>query len=127
MKGLLKNERCPLHKRRDCCGRQAVKDRPRRNPISGPVTRITDPTWPLGFIEVCSPAERRRRKHILIGRQDGKCAGCGEDFTDVRETELDHILPAPAGCKKNSHWSNIQVLCHECNSKKGSSRNWKGA
>lgn len=122
MKGLRKSERCPIHKSLYCCGREQANQMPRKNPVRGPVTRIDDLTWPLGFIEVCSPAEIRRRKHILIGRQAGKCAKCGNDFQDVREAELDHKIPAPAGCKKNSHWSNIQALCHMCNFEKGSKR-----
>jgi 5-methylcytosine-specific restriction endonuclease McrA len=93
---------------------------PRRNPIKGPVTRLPDGNG--GEIEVCSPSELRRRKLILIKKQNGICPLCNKPMHDVRETDLDHIVPRPAGCKKDSSWGNIQAVHHLCNLEKGSKR-----
>lgn len=49
----------------------------------------------------------------VFQRAGNKCTHCG---TTQRLT-LDHIKPVALG--GNGHESNLQVLCHSCNSKKG--------
>jgi hypothetical protein len=94
MKGLRKNERCPIHSRFDCCGREASKQMPRRNPIKGPVTRIPDQHHPRGYIERSArPLRCARLTHLKVKEQKGKCAECGKDFQDIREAVPDHIEP----------------------------------
>lgn len=122
MRGLRKSERCPIHKSLFCCGRESKNQMPRRTPIKGPVTRVPDATVPRGYIEVCSPSELRRRKMILIERQKGQCALCPWLINDVRDAEVDHKVPRPAGCLKDSHWDNIQAAHRSCNLAKGSRR-----
>lgn len=73
-----------------------------------------------------SVAERRDKRIELCIRQNWRCAYCGTIMSrnqgNFRSPELDHISPEPAGCSKNDVESNLQVLCHACNSQKGSSR-----
>ena len=53
-----------------------------------------------------------------IYERDGyKCKCCGRTDDEVY-LEIDHILPISKGGK--SQYNNLQTLCEECNSKKGS-------
>jgi 5-methylcytosine-specific restriction endonuclease McrA len=113
---------CPLHNSRYCCGRKERPAKPRRHPICGPVTRIPDEHNPRGYIEVCSPAEMRRRLIIKLKEQKGICALCGLPIEEFSDASLDHIEPQPAGCKKDSHPSNLQATHRLCNLEKGSKR-----
>src|ERR1035441_4916737 len=84
-------EVCPLHRRRDCCGRLRFprygRQRQARNGIWTPVHRGL---WRSeDGREKCSPTELRWRKNQLI-RTNPFCATCGEQFTDYDEIELAH-------------------------------------
>jgi hypothetical protein len=124
MSRLAKNERCPIHRSYQCCGREPAMQKPRKNPIRGPVTRIEDARIPRGYMEVCSPAELRRRKIKKLEAQKNICAICNEPIDDFNDCELDHIEPSPAGCKKDSHMDNLQATHYRCNREKGSIRNF---
>jgi 5-methylcytosine-specific restriction endonuclease McrA len=119
-----KNQICPLHRSLFCCGRERQEKVAFAKGVTqhGPVTRIPDFSVPRGYREVCTPAELRRRKDIKIREQQGVCALCHEPMTDYRDVELDHIIPQPAGCKKDSHLDNLQAVHHACNMAKGSQR-----
>ena len=55
-------------------------------------------------------------RHILYGRQEGKCGGCLVHFP-FRNLEADHIIPVSKGGSEDD--SNKQLLCGACNRKKG--------
>lgn len=115
MATLRKHAKCPIHgKLYGCCGR-AVK------PNFGPVRMLEDTNGDKR--EVCSPAELRRRKTILIAQQKNRCALCGELFDDFRDVEVDHILPrGMGGGRRDDSWGNIQAVHARCNFEKGSKR-----
>ncbi len=56
-------------------------------------------------------------KRRVYERQKGKCAICGEAF-EIRAMHADHIKPWVDGGKTEE--SNCQMLCRDCNLKKGS-------
>ena len=55
-------------------------------------------------------------KRDLFGEQAGRCNGCGTDFLYDNLT-VDHIVPRKHG--GTDHRSNLQLLCGNCNSRKG--------
>ena len=57
-----------------------------------------------------------RRTHFLDERQGGICPHCGKHF-DLEEMEGDHITPWAEGGVTIA--DNCQMLCKECNRKKG--------
>jgi hypothetical protein len=74
---------CPIHHSRFCCGREPVP-RERRTYQIG-VRRIDDPHHPRGYRELRSNAEMRKLMNRKIALQHGKCALCGEKFTDYSD------------------------------------------
>ena len=63
-------------------------------------------------IRAFSPAMKRR----AYERQKGRCANCGDEF-ELAQTEADHITPWADGGKTVQE--NCQVLCRDCNRRKG--------
>ncbi len=59
----------------------------------------------------------RTHKHVLFGKQEGKCGGCRSLF-QFRNFTVDHIVPDVKG--GTDHPENLQLLCGACNSVKGS-------
>ncbi|MGR4000699.1 MAG: DNA methyltransferase [Alphaproteobacteria bacterium] len=55
-------------------------------------------------------------KHVLFGKQEGRCNGCGRYFPFNNFTH-DHIIPLADGGMDVD--DNLQLLCNWCNSKKG--------
>lgn len=121
MSRLPKSQVCPIHRSKFCCGRESKESR-RRTPIRGPVTKIPDAHHPRGYIEVCSPAEIRRRLIIKMRQQVCICGICGLPIFEFSDAVADHIEPNPAGCKKDSHMDNLQAAHKLCNLAKGSQR-----
>lgn len=57
-----------------------------------------------------------QNKKNLYGEQGGFCLGCKTHFMQQHLT-VDHIIPVSKG--GTDHISNLQLLCHDCNSRKG--------
>ena len=58
----------------------------------------------------------RTHKHLLFGKQEGRCAGCQVAFP-FRNFTIDHVVPQSKG--GSDHFDNLQLLCGACNSTKG--------
>ena len=54
-------------------------------------------------------------KNFLYEKQNGICIGCTEHFK-LRNLTLDHIIPTSKN--GSEHITNLQLLCHMCNSVK---------
>src|SRR6185437_784709 len=138
-------ERCPIHRRMDCCGRKTrVQQRWRPNPVARDfanerskrtaerrrsferVRRIEDAHHPRGYREICSAAELRRRLLLKLEAQNGFCAICNEEIEDVREAAADHIEPrGMGGGRRDDSLDNLQATHARCNFAKGSKRNFR--
>ena len=66
--------------------------------------------------DIDAPIHYRKNKHILFGRQEGRCNGCRTEFP-FRIFEVDHIVPRSRG--GTDHLDNLQLLCSHCNRIKG--------
>ena len=62
------------------------------------------------------PIPYRKQKHVLFGRQEGRCGGCKVEFL-FRIMEVDHVVPRSRG--GSDHPENLQLLCPNCNRVKG--------
>lgn len=114
------NERCPLHGRRDCCGRAEVSRY--RKPVHALKFIMVAPgvkRFPDGR-EVCSKSALRHRKDKLI-KADPVCAACGQTFTDYSDIELAHRKgKGSGGGKHDSRMSNLALLHARANREQGS-------
>ena len=66
--------------------------------------------------DVTKPPPYRENKHLLFGRQEGRCGGCRGEFP-YRLFEVDHVTPLSRG--GTDHLPNLQLLCSHCNKVKG--------
>ena len=66
--------------------------------------------------DIEAPIPYRKQKHVLFGRQEGKCNGCRILFPFPNLT-IDHVVPRAKG--GTDHLENLQLLCAACNSIKG--------
>ncbi len=66
--------------------------------------------------DIDAPIPYRKQKHVLFGRQEGRCAGCKVEFL-FRIMEVDHVVPRSRG--GSDHPDNLQLLCPNCNRIKG--------
>jgi len=127
VKPLRKGEMCPIHRSFWCCGRiQPFDKKKAKRCYVGPgVRRITDEFHPRGYRELCSNAELRRRKHVLMSRGELTCFYCGKDLRDCEysEVELCHIEPKGMnGARHDSHMDNLALGHAACNRINGSRR-----
>lgn len=118
-----KNQPCPIHKgRRDCCGREGLRAKPRRNDYTmiGPGVKLL----PDGRIKR-SKAAMKRLLEKKIREQDGHCYWCEREFDDFRGVVPDHIEPKGlGGARANDDERNICASCSPCNIEKGSRRDF---
>jgi len=116
MPKLGRNQLCPLHKRRDCCGRAEFVRYPKPKNLS----RNGVTTDPDGR-EKCTPAVLRARKNMLLNRPHPTCAACGEEFTDYRDVELAHKeSKGNGGFKHDDRWPNLCLMHLAENREQGS-------
>lgn len=134
MPKLKANQLCPVHGRRNCCG---------RNDGSGPaptlsstsvmrrkyesfepgVSRIPDEHHPRGYRERRSRSAMRRLLDKKITAQHRICPLCEKPMDDYREIAPDHIEPrGMGGSRRDDHPDNIQATHSLCNLEKGSRR-----
>lgn len=117
MPKLRANERCPLHGRRDCCGRTATakaKHELKYQQIA-PGVRL----YP-GKREVCSLAVLRRRKHQMLASHP-VCEACGEKFENYSQVELGHrVQKGMGGSKRRDNQDNLILLHYGANREQGS-------
>ena len=66
--------------------------------------------------DIAVPIPYRKQKHVLFGRQEGRCAGCKIEFL-FKIMEVDHVVPRSRG--GTDHPENLQLLCPNCNRIKG--------
>ena len=66
--------------------------------------------------DIDAPIPYRKQKHVLFGRQEGRCGGCKVEFL-FRIMEVDHVVPKSRG--GSDHPDNLQLLCPNCNRIKG--------
>jgi 5-methylcytosine-specific restriction endonuclease McrA len=113
-------EVCPLHLRRDCCGRARMIRRPPRA-RKGIWVEVRYGLWRAADgREKCSPAELRWRKNQLI-RTSPFCAACGEKFIDYGEIELAHRLSKGiGGGRHNDAMPNLALMHRDENREQGS-------
>lgn len=118
---LKKKERCPIHKRTDCCGRSEA---PKRYGRVTPVLkyRMVAPgirEYPDGR-EVCSPAALEAKKLHLL-RKSNQCVACHRPFDDYRDIELAHReSKGHGGSKRDDSFSNLVLLHRSANRAQGS-------
>jgi hypothetical protein len=118
---LRRNQLCPIHRSRSCCGREAISKIRRAQQLG--VRRIDDPQNPRGYREIRSNAEMRKLMDRKIAAQNGICALGKERFTDYGDIVPDHIHPrGMGGAWRDDHPENIQAVHCWCNGEKGSSR-----
>ena len=66
--------------------------------------------------DIEKPINYRRNKHVLFGRQEGRCNGCRMEFP-FKMFDVDHVIPRSRG--GTDHLDNLQLLCSHCNRLKG--------
>jgi 5-methylcytosine-specific restriction endonuclease McrA len=114
---LRRNQVCPIHRSRFCCGRELVPKTKTVRQLG--VRRIEDPLHPRGYRELRSNGEMRK----LLVSQGGNCGICKTVFTDYSDVVPDHINPrGMSGAWRDDHPDNIQAAHWWCNGDKGSSR-----
>jgi hypothetical protein len=117
---LRRNQFCPIHRSRFCCGREQIRSECR---VGLGIQRIEDPHHPRGYREIRSPAEMRKLLNRKIVEQDRKCAICHEEFTDYGDVVPDHKNPkGMGGAWRDDHPDNIRATHWWCNEEKGSTR-----
>lgn len=72
--------------------------------------------WVTTRTDIDAPINYRKQKHVLFGRQEGRCGGCRHDFP-FRNFTVDHVTPRSRS--GTDHLDNLQLLCGACNSVKG--------
>jgi hypothetical protein len=117
---LPRNAKCPLHGGYYCCGRERPASQPKKFPSRNGITVLDDGR------EICSKAEKRRRKDRLL-KSHPFCAACEilspetARFDDYREVELAHKESCGfGGFKRDDRMENLCLMHKRCNREQGS-------
>lgn len=125
---LRRNERCPVHGRMNCCGRerfQTMRQARKYQSFEPGVRRVVDEHHPRGYREIRSAAALRRLLNRKIVEQERICALCEKEFTEYQDIVADHVEPRGMGsARRDDHPENIQAVHRLCNQEKGSQRNY---
>lgn len=117
---LRRNQICPIHRSRFCCGREAVPKLKAVRELG--VRRVEDSLHPRGYRKLRSNGEMRKLLARKVVSQRGKCGICGTEFTDYGDIVPYHISPrGMGGAWRDDHPGNIQAVHWWCNGEKGSS------
>lgn len=121
-------EMCPIHRRRDCCGRAefnryAQPKHGKWETVRTGVRRIADKNSDFGdgFRYKFSPAETRKFTMQKISEQGGLCGICHKPLTDMTDVVPDHRLPRGMNASRRDDRF-IQAAHSKCNLEKGSKR-----
>ena len=118
---LRRNQYCPVHNSRSCCGRKLLLGKPKLVRLG--VQRIEDEHHPRGYRELRSAGEMRKLLDRKIVEQNRMCAICHIEFTDYTDIVPDHKNPkGMGGAWRDDHPDNIQATHWWCNKEKGSTR-----
>jgi 5-methylcytosine-specific restriction endonuclease McrA len=118
---LRRNQVCPIHRSRFCCGREVVPKVQAVRQLG--IRRVEDQSHPRGYRELRSNGEMRKLLDRKIVSQGGNCGICGAKFTDYGDVVPDHISPRGlGGAWRDDHPDNIQAAHWWCNGEKGSTR-----
>lgn len=124
------NERCPIHKKYGCCGREMFsplvpKSKSKWETVRPGVRRIKDEhaDHPDGYRYKLSPAEMKKVLNQKIIAQNGMCSICEEELTDYNDVVPDHEKPKGlGGSRRDDRGENIGAAHSRCNIQKGSKR-----
>lgn len=121
---------CPLHRRRDCCGRETTpyvtyKNNSKWERVRMGWRRIRDEhaDHPDGYRYRLSKSEMDKVLLQKVKEQNGLCSIGGEPLLDMNDVTPDHILPRGMnGARRDDRPSNIGAACSFHNGEKGSKR-----
>lgn len=127
-------EMCPLHRRRDCCGRSEFHRYERIKhskwtQVRPGVRKLADDTVPGGWRYLLSSGERRKVIMRKLDANGHTCGICDKPIEDMRDVVPDHIEPKGMGGARaddGKDGANLQPAHNSCNIAKGSQRNFKG-
>ena len=69
--------------------------------------------WEIEPVEERASALSKRRRFLVLRRDEYRCQMCGRDASDGVKLEVDHIHPRSKG--GTNEMSNLQTLCKDCN------------
>jgi len=129
---LKRNQVCPIHRRRDCCGRAELENRRQSSrskweTVRPGVRRIRDEhaRHPDGYRYRLSKSEMTKVLIKKVQEQFGWCSICQTMLEDMQDVVPDHKDPrGMGGAWRDDRPENIGAAHELCNSKKGSSRNY---
>jgi hypothetical protein len=111
-----RNQLCPIHRSRTCCGRELVR---KEKVVQVGVRRIEDRHHPRGYRELRSPAEMRKLLNRKIVEQDGICVICHFEFKDCTDVVPDHENPkGMGGAWRDDHPSYVRAVHWWCTEKR---------
>jgi len=125
------NEKCPIHRKFGCCGREmfiavAAKRQAKWEAVRPGVRRIRDEhaDHADGYRYKLSPAEMKKVINRKIQDQGELCSICAEPLTDYAEVVPDHLSPrGMGGARRDDRAENIGAAHGRCNLMKASRRN----